>query len=57
MTEMRAMEYKIIIPESLLEYIVDRSDAKELTELCGLFCQGKKWVKSKTNKKFQSAMS
>jgi len=44
------MKNKIVIPESLLEYIVDNYDAKELTEICGLFCQGKKWVKKRINK-------
>ena len=56
MMELQRMNHKIVIPESLLEYIVDNYDAKELTEICGLFCRGKRWVKKKIDKRAAKAM-
>jgi len=49
------VKYKVAIPESLLEYIVDNYDTKELTEICGLFCRGKRWVKKRIDKKASKA--
>ena len=55
MMEFQLMKYNVNIPESLLEYIVDNYDTKELTEICGLFCRGKRWVKKRIDKKAAKA--
>ena len=44
------MKYKVAIPESLIEFIAERTDPTLLEGWCGLFCRGKRWVKKRIDK-------
>ena len=57
MTEMGLMKHKVVIPDAVLEVIVDNTEPMVLEKICGLWCRGKRWVKKKVNKKFNKKIS
>ena len=51
------MKHKVVIPEAVLEVIVDNTEPMVLEKICGLWCRGKRWVKKKVNKRFNKKIS
>jgi hypothetical protein len=51
------MKHKVIISDSLIEFIAERTDPTLLEGWCGLFCRGKRWVKKRIDKKAAKAYS